>query len=141
MKTPTTTKGKAKTTKAVKPTPDAKAEPRTPSSAKVERTTKRRRRPDKPFNLKVLYPKQPELRKAIFCNGSKGSLQGTLAQGRVIFQTRGRNFPCIAGTPSATPAGGLLRPTGRPAKRAGLHSLCLYRPIKDERKNCLEIGV
>ena len=66
MKKPTTTKDKAKPTKAVKPTtPKPEAKPRTLAPPK-EQTTKPRKRPGKPFNLKVLYPKQPDLRKAIF---------------------------------------------------------------------------
>jgi hypothetical protein len=95
MKKPTTTRSKAKPTRDVKPTtPKPKAKPRTPAPVKEDRTpdphagdalnvgetlavlfhrhakeekpTKPRRRPGVPFNLKILYPKQPELRKAIF---------------------------------------------------------------------------
>ena len=101
IKTPTTRTTKAKPTRAVETAPKAKAKPRTPAPVKKERTptpragdalsvgetlaglfhrhpkeakpTKPRRRPGVPWNLKILYPKQPELRKAIFAVGSDGS--------------------------------------------------------------------
>ncbi|MBI5583489.1 MAG: hypothetical protein HY892_06675 [Deltaproteobacteria bacterium] len=65
MKKPTTRcKAKTEPTRATKPT--AKAKPHTTTPSKEKKPTKSRRRPGVPFNLKILFPKQPELRKAIF---------------------------------------------------------------------------
>jgi hypothetical protein len=65
MKKPNTPKGNLKPTREGKPTTRRKGKFLSPATTK-ERTTKTRKRPGKPFNLKVLYPKQPELRGAIF---------------------------------------------------------------------------
>jgi hypothetical protein len=64
-----TTRGKTKTepTRATnKHTPKAKAKPSGSGPIKEAKHTEPRRRPGGPFNLKILFPKQPEFRKNKF---------------------------------------------------------------------------
>jgi hypothetical protein len=68
MKKPASTKDKAKAApvKTAKSKIKAKAQTHTPARDREKKPTKPRRRPGIPFNLKILFPKQEELRKAIF---------------------------------------------------------------------------